>query len=145
MSLRPRAAAWDAVLRVVLMVEYTIPDLEGVSGSYRYGPCWSHDSCIAAIYSRILYDRFVEDVRDNVDRIEDCQRFNFIEADTGKDVGLNVREKSKESTPCPLISTFQSKSDSPNPSSPTCMHANTLPPGSTRTRATPVTSDGKQS
>ncbi len=35
-----------------------------------------------------------------MDRIEDCQRFKFFEAETGKDVGLNVCEKSKESTPC---------------------------------------------
>ena len=39
--------------------------------------------------------RFVEDVRENVDRIEDCERFKFVETDTGKDQGLNVREKCK--------------------------------------------------
>ena len=37
----------------------------------------------------------MEDVRENVDRIEDCERFKFVETDTGKDQGLNVREKCK--------------------------------------------------
>eukprot|EP00284_Hemiselmis_tepida_P007054 CAMPEP_0174918754 /NCGR_PEP_ID=MMETSP1355-20121228/3266_1 /TAXON_ID=464990 /ORGANISM="Hemiselmis tepida, Strain CCMP443" /LENGTH=166 /DNA_ID=CAMNT_0016163945 /DNA_START=12 /DNA_END=509 /DNA_ORIENTATION=+ len=39
--------------------------------------------------------RFVDAVRDNVDRIEACKRFQYIEPDTGRDQGLNVREKCK--------------------------------------------------
>jgi hypothetical protein len=39
--------------------------------------------------------RFIDAVRDNSDRIETCKKFQFTEPDTGKDQGLNVREKAK--------------------------------------------------
>eukprot|EP00960_Hanusia_phi_P067493 766642-Hanusia_phi.AAC.2 len=54
--------------------------------------------------------RFVEDVKDNVEsptRLEPLKRFEYTEENTGKDQGINVREKSKQ-----LIELLQSSGGS---------------------------------
>ncbi len=37
----------------------------------------------------------VQELIHGVDRLEDLKHFRFVESDTGRDQGLNVREKSK--------------------------------------------------